>query len=80
MRDSLPVMRASRWSDHVVQNVEAHLKSHPTFCIEELQDYLRVQHPKLRNTFEATILQALKFDMMLTRKKLIKVAREATPE
>ena len=78
-RDTPPVLRASRWPAHVAQDVEACVKSHPTFCIEELQDYLRVQYPNLRNTSEVTICRALNFDMRLTRKKLTKEARKSAP-
>ena len=78
--DNIRFMRASRFPAHDVQDVEACVKSHPTFCIEELHDCLRVQHPNLRNTLEATICRSLYFNMILTRKKLTKEAREAALE
>ena len=78
-RDIPPVLRASRWPAHVVQNLKACMKSHPTFCIDEFQDHLRVQCPNLRNTSEESICRALNFDMRLIRKKLMTAAREAAP-
>ena len=74
------VLRKSWWPDKVVQNFEACVKAHPTFCIEELQDYLRAQHPNLRNTSEAKIYRALNFDLRITKKNLMKSAREDAPE
>ena len=78
--DDRPVTRrTSRWPAHVVEDVERYVASHPTFYIEELQEYLRVQFPELTNISNATICRALNFDMKLTRKKLTKAAREAMP-
>ena len=63
-----------------MQCVQAYVKSHPTFYIEELQQFLREKFPNLRNISESTICRALNFDLKLTRKKLTKAAREAVPE
>jgi len=63
-----------------VQCVQAYVKSHPTFYIEELQQFLREKFPNLRNISESTICRALNFDLKLTRKTLTKAAREAVPE
>ena len=75
-----PSLRASRWPMEVLASVENYVKGHPTFYIEELQQYLRANHPEVRNVSESTICRALNFDLKLTRKKLTKAAREAAPE
>ena len=76
-RDEPIVLRISRLHNSVVQNVETCVKAHPTFCIEELLDFLRAHHPNLINMSEETILRALNFDLRMTRKQLRKAAREA---
>ena len=80
VEDNPRVVKESRWPREVVEDVEMYVKRHPTFYIEELQEYLRTQHPGVRNTSLATICRALNFDMKLTRKVLTKAAREAAPE
>ena len=80
VRDGARMARASRWPPHVLEDVDEHVKAHPTFHIEELQQHLKLQFPNLRNTSESTICRALNFDLQLTRKKLTKAAREAAPE
>ena len=40
VRDNAPAMRQSRWPRAVVEDIEAYVKRHPTFYIEELQQYL----------------------------------------
>ena len=59
-----------------MQNVEAYVKGHPTFSIEEIQDHLRTQHSNLKNILEAKFWRVLNFDLRLVRKNLMKVARE----
>ena len=78
--DAPVTMKRSRWPPHVCKAVEEYVKGHPTFYIEELQDFLREQYPELRNVSTSTICRALNFDLQLTRKKLTKAAREALPE
>ena len=79
-RDGTTILSKYRRPHHFLQYVEAHVKGHPTFYIEELQDHLCAQHHNLKNTSEATICRALNFDLRLTRKKLIKTSREAIPK
>ena len=74
------INKQSRWPSAVLQSVEKYVKGHPTFYIEELQDYLCSHHPEVRNNSISTICRALNFDMQLTRKVLTKAAREAAPE
>ena len=76
----LTALRASRWPPDVVIAVENYVKGHPTFCIEELKDFLKLQFPNLRNTSESTMCRVLNFDLQLTRKKLTKATREADLE
>ena len=80
VHDKAQSRRQSRWPPHVVEEVGNYVKAHPTFYIEELQEYLRTRFPTLPNTSESTICRALNFDLQLTRKKLTKAAREAIPE
>ena len=80
VRDGARMARASRHPPHVLEDVDEHVKAHPTFCIEELQQCLHHQFSNLRNTSKSTICRALNFDLQLTRKKLTKAAREAVPE
>ena len=76
--DSPPTV-TSRWPPDVVIAVEQYVKKHPTFYIEELQDYLTEAFPTLGNVSLSTICRALNFDLQLTRKSLTKAAREAVP-
>lgn len=71
--------RTSRWPQNVCQFVREYAQSHPCFYIDELRSALRARFPTLRNTSEATICRALRFDLHLTRKVLSKRAREAAP-
>ena len=80
VRDNLPVSRGSRWPPEFIADVEKYVKAHPTFYIEELKEYVRSQCPNLKHTSESTICRVLNFDLQLSRKKLIKVTREAVPE
>lgn len=78
--DNPRTVKQSRWPPHVVQQVEKYVNEHPTFYIEELQDFLRSNFPEIRHISISTICRALNFDLKLTRKKLTKAAREAAPE
>ena len=80
VQECAPQARSSRWPRHVVERVEQYVKEHPTFYIEELQSFLKREFPTLKNVSISTICRALNFDMLLTRKKLTKAAREAAPE
>ncbi|KAE9345017.1 hypothetical protein PR003_g8167 [Phytophthora rubi] len=71
--------KSSRWSSEVCQFVAEYAESHPCFYIDELRSALKARFPTLRNTSEATICRALRFDLHLTRKLLSKRAREAAP-
>ena len=73
-------MRAFRWPPEVVIDLEKHVKAHPTFHTEELKDYLMSQFTDIRNTSESAICRVLNFDLQFSRNKLIKAAREASPE
>ena len=70
---------SSRWPEEVLEQVEKYCKEHPTFYLEELKDFLEMTYPELPNASLPTICRALNFDLQLTRKKLTKAAREATP-
>ena len=72
--------RGLRWPDQVLEAVKKYVDGHPTFYLEELQQFLRENFPDLKNTSASTICRALNFDLLLTRKKLTKAAREAVPE
>ena len=78
--NNLLVSRGSRWPHEVIIDVEKYVKVHPTFYLQELEDYVRSQFPNLKHTSESTICRVLNFDLQLSRKKLTKAAREAAPE
>ena len=71
--------RKSRWPPHVLEHVSTYCKGHPTFYLEELQQFLASQFPDLKNISMSTICRALNHDLKLTRKILTKAAREAAP-
>ncbi|KUF84222.1 hypothetical protein AM587_10003704 [Phytophthora nicotianae] len=71
--------KLSRWPRGVCTFVGKCAESHPCFYIDELRSAHKARFPTLRNTSETTICRALRFDMQLTRKILIKRAREAAP-
>ena len=73
-------VRKSRWPKAVLDDVSSYVDKHPTFYIEELRLYLKLNHPTVTNISDLTICRALNFDLQLSRKKLTKAAREATPE
>ena len=79
VQEDSPPRFSSRWPPDVVVAVEKYVKMHPTFYIEELQDYLTETFPTLGNVSLSTICRALNFDLQLTRKSLTKAAREAIP-
>ena len=56
-----------------------HLKQHPCFYIEELQQEVQSRFPTLQNTSTSTICRVLRFDLKLTKNILSKRAREAKP-
>ena len=70
---------SSRWPDEVVEALKTYVHGHPTFYLEELQDFLTNKFPTLKNISLPTICRALKFDMNLSRKALTKAAKEAGP-
>ena len=80
VRGNQRIMKESRCPPDVLEDVDKHVKAHPTFHIEELQPFLHLKHPNVQNMSESTICRALNFDLKLTRKKLTKAAREAAPE
>ena len=71
--------RSARWPADVLAAVTEYCKHHPTFYLEELQDFLKIKFPDLTNISLSTICRALNFDLQLTRKVLTKAAREAVP-
>ena len=75
----VPQVMKSRWEPHILADVQKYVNGHPTFYMEELQNYLKEKFPDLKNVSESTICRALNFDLQLTRKKLTKAAREAVP-
>ena len=75
----VPQVMKSRWERHILADVQKYVNAHPTFYIEELQIYLKLKYPYLKNVSESTICRALNFDLQLTRKKLTKAARESVP-
>ena len=79
VEDGQRSIKKSRWPADVCKAVEDYVEKHPTFYIEELQDFLRKAFPRLKNVSESTICRALNFDLKLTRKKLTKAAKEAAP-
>lgn len=72
--------QSSRWPSDVICAVQKYVNGHPTFYLEELQDFLRGTFPTLRNVSLSTICRALHFDMNMTRKILTKAARECVPQ
>ena len=68
----------SRWPEEVLQAVANYCKKHPTFYLEELQDFL-MEKFDLKNISLATICRALNHDLKLSRKVLTKAASEAAP-
>ena len=68
MRDEVTVLRKTLWPDRAAQKFEAHMRADPNFYAEELQDWLRAQHPNLKKASEATTFQAFNFDLRLTIK------------
>lgn len=80
VKENFPPERKSRWPQGVLDDVEKYVNDHPTFYIEELRFFLKQKHPDLTNVSDSTVCRALNFDLLLTRKKLTKAAREATPE
>lgn len=69
----------ARWPQPVLQATEDYVKAHPTFYIEELKDHISARFPDISNLSTATICRVLNFDLNLSRKVLIKAAREAQP-
>ena len=69
----------ARWPNDVLVAVTEYCREHPTFYLEELQNYLEVTFPDLTNTSLPTICRALNFDLQLTQKVISKAAREAVP-
>ena len=69
----------SRWPEHVLEHVKKYCDNHPTFYLEELQEFLETNFPTVGNISLPTICRALNFDLKLTRKKLTKNARQALP-
>ena len=72
-------VRSARWPPDVLDAVTAYCKNHPTFYLEELQNFLKEKFPDRTNISLSTICRALNFDLQLTRKVLTKAAREAAP-
>jgi len=68
----------SRWPEEVLQAVANYCKKHPTFYLEELQDFL-IEKFDLKNVSLSTICRALNHDLKLSRKVLTKAASEAAP-
>ena len=50
----------ARWSPEVNHEVEKYVQNHPTFYIEELQEFLKVKFPILNNISMSTICRALR--------------------
>jgi hypothetical protein len=71
--------KRTRWRPEVLSEVEAYVKNHPTFYIEELRDYIIERFPDVKAVSTATICRALHLDLKLSRKVLCKAAREAVP-
>jgi transposase len=69
--------KTSRYSQDVLDFINAFVQKDPTFLIEELKDAIQSMFPTLTNTSTSTILRALRHDLGLTRKIITKQAREA---
>lgn len=79
VEDDKPPSKTARWPPDVLRGVERYVKSHPTFYLEELQDYLRENHAEVTNISPSTICRALNFDLGFTRKVITPAARESVP-
>lgn len=79
VQEDNPPSKTARWSQAVLQAVENYVKGHPTFYLEELQDFLRDNYPDVKNISLSTICRALHFDLGLTRKEITRAARESVP-
>jgi DDE superfamily endonuclease len=80
VRVSRTKTRTARWPQSVVQEVLKYVQRHPTFFLEELQQHIKTVFPTLKNVSLSTVCRALHFDLGLTRKVLIKAAKECVPE
>jgi hypothetical protein len=70
----------SRWPEEILSFVSAYVNNHPCFYLDELQMTLNEEFPDLNNVSLSTICRALRFDLNLSRKVLVKHAREACRE
>jgi transposase len=68
--------RKSRWPQYVLDFVLDYAEQNPTFLIEELQEEIRANFPSVKNISNSTICRALRHDLNLTRKKIVKRAIE----
>ena len=67
--------RSARWPTNILEDVQKYVSDHPTFFIEELQDYLKSKYPDLTNVSNSTTCRALNFDLNLSRKVLTQLRR-----
>jgi hypothetical protein len=63
----------------VYEFIRAYVDDHPCFDLEELKDALTEMFPDIGNFSISTICRGLRHDLGLTKKVLVKKAREAAP-
>ena len=61
-----------KWPQEVQDAVLSYTQMHPTFYLDELQDFLKSTFPDLKNVSTSTICICVSVDLQLTRKMLTK--------